>query len=277
MPELPEVETVRKGLAPVLEGSTIKLAKARRKNLRYDIPQDFSDRLEGNKVRALKRRSKYILMECEDGLVSILHLGMSGRFNIHAAGTAPELEKHDHIYIETMTGDRVVYNDPRRFGFWLFSDVNSIDEHDHIKNIGPEPLGNSFSEDTLLNAFHNKKTNIKAALLDQRIVAGLGNIYVCEVLWRTGVHPETAAKDISKKQIETIVPTIRTVLSEAIEAGGSTLKDYAQVDGELGYFQHSFKAYGREGEACLKEGCGGTVERIVQSNRSTFFCPKCQR
>ncbi len=277
MPELPEVETVRRGLSPVLEGATIKTAKARRKNLRYDIPQDFSERLEGNTITMLRRRSKYILMECADGLVSILHLGMSGRFNIYTKDNIPELEKHDHIYIDTENGDRVVYNDPRRFGFWLFSDTENIENHDHIRKIGPEPLGNAFNTDTLISAFKNKKTNIKNALLDQRIVAGLGNIYVCEVLWRTGIHPETEARALSKKQIEAVVPTIRNVLSEAIKAGGSTLKDYAQVDGELGYFQHSFKAYGREGEACLQENCGGTVTRIVQSNRSTFFCPKCQR
>jgi len=277
MPELPEVETVRRGLLPVLEGATITEAVARVPKLRFDIPADFSVRLVGNRVERLTRRSKYILAECADGLVVIIHLGMSGRMTIHAPGaevSAPE--KHDHIILTTDTGARIVYNDARRFGLWVFTDRDSVLDHPLIRGIGPEPLGNEFNVDVLNAGLEGRKSPIKAALLDQKLVAGLGNIYVCEALWRAHIHPERPAHTVAGADAERLVPIIRDVLSEAIKAGGSTLKDYAQVDGELGYFQHSFKAYGREGEPCHTPGCGGMVERIVQSNRSSFFCPKCQ-
>jgi formamidopyrimidine-DNA glycosylase len=277
MPELPEVETVMRGLKPVLEGVKIKKAEAFAPKLRAPIPSDFGQRLSGNRIERLDRRSKYILMTCTDGLVIIMHLGMSGRMTIHAHGAdVPLRGKHDHIVIETERGDTVMYNDTRRFGMWVFTDTGSVDDHDLIRNIGPEPLGNNFHEAILKAGLERRKSPIKAALLDQKLVAGLGNIYVCEALWRTGIHPERLSNTITDAEIEMLVPTIRDVLSSAIEAGGSTLKDYAQVDGELGYFQHSFKAYGREGEACLKEGCDGTIDRIVQSNRSSFFCGHCQ-
>ncbi|MEX0298550.1 MAG: bifunctional DNA-formamidopyrimidine glycosylase/DNA-(apurinic or apyrimidinic site) lyase, partial [Kordiimonas sp.] len=276
MPELPEVETVRRGLLPVLEGATIKEATARRENLRFPIPENFSNRLEGNQIRSLRRRSKYILMDFEDDLILILHLGMSGRVTIYRNNETPEIGKHDHVSLITEHGDHVVYTDPRRFGIITFTTAAEADEHALLKNIGPEPLSNNFHEGVLDTAFANKRANIKTALLDQRIVAGLGNIYVCEALWQAGIHPERTAQSVAGEPVTELVPIIRDVLGRAIEAGGSTLKDYAQVDGELGYFQHSFKVYGRENEKCLKDGCSGMVTRIVQSNRSTFFCPKCQ-
>ncbi|NVJ98512.1 MAG: bifunctional DNA-formamidopyrimidine glycosylase/DNA-(apurinic or apyrimidinic site) lyase [Alphaproteobacteria bacterium] len=278
MPELPEVETVRRGLVPVLEGATIKKAVANRPDLRLPIPADFSARLTGNRIERLTRRSKYILIECADGLVVILHLGMSGRVTITPAGTpAPIIGKHDHIVMETERGDIIIYNDTRRFGILTFTSLQDMDTHPLLKDIGPEPLGNQFNLDVLNTGLRGRKSNIKAALLDQKLVAGLGNIYVCEALWRAGISPKRTAHSVAGKRAERLLPIIRDVLTAAIAAGGSTLKDYAQVDGELGYFQHSFQAYGREGEDCLKPGCGGTVSRIVQSNRSTFYCPSCQR
>jgi len=282
MPELPEVETVRRGLAPVLEGAVIKKAITRRAGLRFPFPENFSARLEGNRIERLQRRSKYILMECADGLVVILHLGMSGRVtiykdNLDKNGKPPEIGKHDHVSLITQKGDHVIYTDPRRFGILTFTDIETMGQHPLLKNIGPEPLGNEFNVAVLTAGLNGKKSSIKAALLDQKLVAGLGNIYVCEVLWRAGINPKRTGGSITGKQTAQLVPIIRDVLTEAIAAGGSTLKDYAQVDGELGYFQHRFNVYGRESEACSKQNCGGTVERIVQSNRSTFFCPKCQR
>ncbi|WP_262692757.1 bifunctional DNA-formamidopyrimidine glycosylase/DNA-(apurinic or apyrimidinic site) lyase [Kordiimonas aestuarii] len=277
MPELPEVETVRRGLLPALEGATIAEALARVRKLRFPVPSDFSTRLAGNRIERLTRRSKYILMECEDGLVVILHLGMSGRVTIHDAANAPEiLEKHDHVVLKTTNGTHVIYNDARRFGLILFSDRETIADHPLIRDIGPEPLGNEFNIDVLNARLMGRKSSIKAALLDQKLVAGLGNIYVCEALWRAGIHPSRQALTVAGNDAARLVPIIRDVLTEAIAAGGSTLKDYVQTSGELGYFQHSFKAYGREGEACSKPECGGTVMRIVQQGRSSFYCETCQ-
>lgn len=277
MPELPEVETVMRGLAPVMEGVRLDKVRAFVPKLRVDIPARFEERLSGNKVIQLRRRSKYILIECEDGLIAILHLGMSGRVSIHASGSGkPPREKHDHVTFLTERGDLVVFNDPRRFGLIVFSDSETIQDHALIKDIGPEPLGNRFDADYLWSRLKTRKSPIKTTLLDQKVVAGLGNIYVCEALWRAGIHPTRRADKVRKHEVEKLVPIIRDVLNEAIAAGGSTLKDYAQVSGELGYFQHNFKAYGREGEACLAKDCSGMIERIVQSNRSTFFCPICQ-
>jgi formamidopyrimidine-DNA glycosylase len=277
MPELPEVETVRRGLAPVLEGATIKKAITRREGLRFPFPEDFDTRLEGNKIERLRRRSKYILMDCSDGLVVILHLGMSGKVTIYKDGETPEIGKHDHVSLITERGDHIVYTDPRRFGIITFTDIDSESTHALLKNIGPEPLGNEFNASVMDEGLHGKKSTIKAALLDQKLVAGLGNIYVCEALWRAGISPKRLAGSVKGKRAAQLVPIIRDILKDAIAAGGSTLKDYAQVDGELGYFQHTFNVYGREGEPCCTEGCDGTVSRIVQSNRSTFFCPKCQK
>ncbi|MBO6504273.1 MAG: bifunctional DNA-formamidopyrimidine glycosylase/DNA-(apurinic or apyrimidinic site) lyase [Kordiimonadaceae bacterium] len=277
MPELPEVETVMRGLAPVMEGVRLDKVRAFVPKLRVDIPDQFEERFSGNRVTQLRRRSKYILIECEDGLVAILHLGMSGRVSIHANGSEkPPREKHDHITFLTERDDLIVFNDPRRFGLIVFSDTDTIQDHALIKDIGPEPLGNSFDADYLWSRLKTRKSPIKTTLLDQKVVAGLGNIYVCEALWRSGIHPQRRADKVKRHEVEKLLPIIRDVLNDAIAAGGSTLKDYAQVSGELGYFQHNFRAYGREGEACLAQKCSGTIERIVQSNRSTFFCPICQ-
>jgi len=282
MPELPEVETVMRGLAPVLEGAVIEKAITRRAGLRVPFPEDFSARLDGNRIERLQRRSKYILVECADGLVVILHLGMSGRVTIYkdglnADGITPAIGKHDHVSLITQRGDHIIYNDPRRFGIITFTDTETQNTHPLLKNIGPEPLGNGFNSDILSQGLKGKKSSIKALLLDQRLVAGLGNIYVCEILWRAGINPQRPGGSLNTKEIASLVPIIRDVLGEAIAAGGSTLKDYAQTDGELGYFQHSFKAYGREEEPCLQKNCSGKLARIVQSGRSTYFCPKCQR
>ncbi|WP_417450590.1 bifunctional DNA-formamidopyrimidine glycosylase/DNA-(apurinic or apyrimidinic site) lyase [Kordiimonas sp.] len=277
MPELPEVETVRRGLSPALEGATIAVATARVSKLRFPIPEDFSARLTGNRIERLTRRSKYILMECADGLMVILHLGMSGRVTIHKADGLPVAPaKHDHVELKTADGTHVIYNDARRFGLILFSDRETIADHPLIRDIGPEPLGNEFNVDVLNAGLMRRKSSIKAALLDQKLVAGLGNIYVCEALWRAGIHPSRQALSVAGDGAARLVPIIRDVLTEAIAAGGSTLKDYVQASGELGYFQHSFKAYGREGEACSTPDCGGTIERIVQQGRSSFFCSTCQ-
>jgi formamidopyrimidine-DNA glycosylase len=278
MPELPEVETVMRGLSPVLTGRTFATAEARRPDLRLPIPADFTERLVGNCVERLTRRSKYILIEMADGLVVILHLGMSGRVTITARGDAlPVPGKHDHIVLTTDRGDHVYYNDTRRFGIVTFTDVQTMAAHPLLRGIGPEPLGNAFNTDVLNAGLKGRKSSIKAALLDQKLVAGLGNIYVCEALWRAGISPKRQAHTVAGKRAERLVPIIRQVLTEAIEAGGSTLRDYARTDGELGYFQHSFKAYGRAGEACAKPDCDGSIVRIVQSNRSTFHCTRCQR
>ncbi len=277
MPELPEVETVKRGLEPVLEGVRLEKAIAHIPKLRLPLPSDFNERLTGNRISQLTRRSKYILIECEDGLVAILHLGMSGRMTIHASDTEhPPRAKHDHVTLLTERGDLVVFNDTRRFGLIVFSDTDTIADHPLIRDIGPEPLGNSFDADYFHDRIKNRRSPIKTTLLDQKLVAGLGNIYVCEALWRAGIHPARLASSLTREEADKLVPIIRDVLSQAIAAGGSTLKDYAQVSGELGYFQHTFKAYGREGEACLTPGCQSKIERIVQSNRSTFFCPSCQ-
>ncbi|MGV8997514.1 MAG: bifunctional DNA-formamidopyrimidine glycosylase/DNA-(apurinic or apyrimidinic site) lyase [Parvibaculaceae bacterium] len=290
MPELPEVETVRRGLAPVLEGKRITRVSQRRANLRYPFPAKFAERLEGRKVLSLTRRAKYILMYIEGGEVLIVHLGMSGRFTIHPPLKSPQKlgvfhyeiadageGKHDHMVWDMEGGTRIVYCDHRRFGFMDLVSGDALETSKHLAKLGPEPLGNEFSAATLIENFAGRKTPVKSALLDQATVAGLGNIYVCEALFRSGISPERAAADISRERLERLTRVIRDVLSEAIEAGGSTLRDYAQADGELGYFQHRFQVYDREGEVCSKPKCGARVKRIAQSGRSTFYCPKCQR
>ncbi|HEY4343682.1 MAG TPA: bifunctional DNA-formamidopyrimidine glycosylase/DNA-(apurinic or apyrimidinic site) lyase [Parvibaculum sp.] len=294
MPELPEVETVRRGLAPALEGRRIARAIQRRANLRYMLPERFAERLSGRRVERLERRAKYILAHLEGEEVLLVHLGMSGRFTIHSARqTGPAdpktpgqfhyespsagTETHDHIVFDMEDGTRIVYSDHRRFGFMDLIPQNMLSENAHLAALGPEPLGNEFSADILLERLKGRRAPIKAALLDQRTVAGLGNIYVCEALFRSGISPSREAGRIGAPRVEKLARAIRDVLTEAIEAGGSTLRDYAHTDGELGYFQHSFATYDREGEACSKPGCGGTVKRTVQSGRSTFYCPSCQR
>ncbi len=287
MPELPEVETVRRGLAPVLEGARIAAVQLARPALRYPFPTGFADRLAGQRVTALGRRSKYLLWEIEDGSTLLCHLGMSGSFRIEGGKTASvpgafalartRDSRHDHVRFELESGASVIYNDPRRFGFMdLFPSVDA-DRHPRLAGLGVEPTSNLFSATTLA-AFADRRTPLKAALLDQSVVTGLGNIYVCEALWRAGLDPARPASVLADPNIaETLTAAIRAVIAEAIEAGGSSLRDHMRTDGTLGYFQHSFAVYDREGEACRRPGCGGSVSRIRQAGRSTFFCPSCQR
>ena len=283
MPELPEVETVRRGLLPVMEGRILLKADIRRPDLRWPFPEGMADRLSGRRVERLRRRSKYILADLSSGETLIVHLGMSGRILIsgeilgsyHHEHPAPE--KHDHVVFDMEGGARITFNDARRFGAMDLAPTDRIEDHWLIAGLGPEPLGNGFDEDYLVGRLKGRNTPIKAALLDQRIVAGLGNIYVCEALYRAGISPRRRAGRISEARVRALVPIIRDVLSEAIAAGGSSLRDYRQTDGELGYFQHTFRVYDREGEVCPTPGCGWTVTRIVQSGRSSFFCPACQR
>ena len=283
MPELPEVETVRRGLLPVMEGRRIDLAHVNRPDLRWPLPDRMADRLTGQTVTALRRRSKYLLADLSSGETLIVHLGMSGRMLISGVTLGqfhydhPTPDKHDHVVFDMAGGGRVTFNDARRFGAMDLCPTHDLDNHWLLNRIGPEPLGNAFNEDYLVAAFKGRRTPVKAALLDQRVVAGLGNIYVCEALHRARISPRRLAGRISEPRVRGLVPIIRDVLSEAIEAGGSSLRDYRQADGELGYFQHTFRAYGREGEPCPTAGCTGTIRRIVQSGRSTFHCVTCQR
>jgi formamidopyrimidine-DNA glycosylase len=287
MPELPEVETVRRGLLPALEGARLERVEARRPDLRFALPEDFEARLTGARIQALRRRAKYLLAPLDTGETLVMHLGMTGRFEIEDGGSsarpgrfhhaAPALGKHAHVVFETEAGRRVVYSDARRFGFMGLIRTDGLERHAWFDGMGPEPLGEAFDAGYLKSAFAGRVQPVKTLLLDQRIVAGLGNIYVCEALHRAGVSPLRPAGRIPRARLEALVLAVRTVLAEAIEAGGSTLRDYVGADGALGYFQHSFRAYGREGEPCLRAGCAGTVARKVQSGRSTFYCPACQR
>ena len=283
MPELPEVETVRRGLAPVMEGEVIAQADVNRPDLRWPFPDRMAERLTGATVQQLRRRSKYILADLNSGETLLIHLGMSGRMLISGDPLGqfvhdhPAPETHDHVVFHMKNGARVTFNDPRRFGAMDLMNTATAEAHKLLSVIGPEPLGNAFNEGYLIAKLKDKNTPIKAALLDQRIVAGLGNIYVCEALFRAGISPKRRAGAISKPRIAALVPIIRQVLLQAIEAGGSSLRDFKQADGELGYFQHRFDVYGREGEPCRAPGCGGTIRRLVQSGRSSFYCPRCQR
>ncbi len=295
MPELPEVETVRRGLAPVMEGATIARLTLNRQDLRFPFPPRFRARVEGRRILGLSRRAKYLVAGLDSGESLIMHLGMSGRFLILRAGAgertdtadftheAGRLPQHDHVIFETNAGDSIIYNDARRFGFMDLAPTESLAESKHFRAMGLEPLGNALSGETLARLFTGKIAPLKAALLDQRLIAGLGNIYVCEALFRAGLHPEAEAGSLATRDgaprapAHALAAIIRDVLTEAVEAGGSTLRDFQHADGSLGYFQHSFRVYGREGEPCVAEGCGGTVHRIVQSGRSTFYCPRCQK
>lgn len=283
MPELPEVETVRRGLLPVMEGVELARTQVNRPDLRWPFPDRMAERLTGVTITALRRRSKYILADLSSGETLIIHLGMSGRILIsgdplgrfHHDHPAPE--KHDHVVFDLANGARVTFNDPRRFGAMDLVATDTAPTHKLLASLGPEPLGNAFHEDYLVAALKARKTPIKSALLDQKIVAGLGNIYVCEVLYRAGISPARQAARIADTRLASLVPLIRDVLSEAIEAGGSSLKDYRQTDGELGYFQHRFRVYDREGQPCQTPDCKGLIARKVQSGRSSFHCPQCQR
>ena len=283
MPELPEVETVRRGLLSVIEGQTIARADVNRPDLRWPFPKNMAQRLTGQTIIALRRRSKYILADLDGGETLLIHLGMSGRMLISGDPLGqfvhdhPAAEKHDHVVLHMQNGARITFNDPRRFGAMDLLETATADSHKLLAVLGPEPLGNDFNEPYLVAAFKGKNTPVKSALLDQRIVAGLGNIYVCEALFRAGISPKRRAGQISAQRVSTLVPVIRQVLSDAIKAGGSSLRDFRQADGELGYFQHSFDVYGREGAPCRSADCTGTIARLVQSGRSSFYCPQCQR
>jgi formamidopyrimidine-DNA glycosylase len=301
MPELPEVETVRRGLQPVMEGSKILRAEARRKDLRFPFQRDFAARLTGQTVTGLGRRAKYLMADLASGDVLLMHLGMSGSFRVikdeqqevpgkfhhpRAEGRA-----HDHVVFHMSSGAAVVFNDPRRFGYMKIIAREALENEPLLRGLGPEPLGNEFDANMLARACANKKTSLKAALLDQRVVAGLGNIYVCEALYRSHLSPRRLAATLATKAGQCkgvaggeptdhamrLVDAIHAVLNQAIKAGGSSLRDHRQTSGELGYFQHSFQVYDREGEKCQTPGCGGSVRRFTQNGRSTFWCPKCQK
>lgn len=288
MPELPEVETVRRGLVPVMEGRRLIRVVQRRPDLRWPLPERFAERLTGRRVLGLGRRSKYLLADLDDadgvgGETLIVHLGMSGRMLVegatvgdfvHAAG---RLAAHDHVAFEVEGGVRVIFNDARRFGAMDLCATGALGAHRLLAGLGPEPLGNGFSPACLAGRLAGRRTAIKAALLDQRTVAGLGNIYVSEALHRAGIAPQRLAGSLSARRIARLCAAIRETLEEAIAAGGSTLRDFHHADGGLGYFQHSFRVYGRAGAPCLAPGCDGVVARAVQSARSSFWCPVCQR
>jgi formamidopyrimidine-DNA glycosylase len=317
MPELPEVETVRRGLQPVMEGSTIVRAEARRKDLRFPFQKDFVARLEGQTVTGLGRRAKYLLADLASGDVLLMHLGMSGSFRVIDGEDQKtpgkfhhprnEDRAHDHVVFHMSSGAAVVFNDPRRFGYMKIIARHALEGEPLLSGLGPEPLGNEFDAAMLARSCANKKTSLKAALLDQRVVAGLGNIYVCEALFRSQLSPRRLAATLATKagsrkgvaagqrkgvaggqrisvaggeptdHAKRLVNAIHAVLNQAIKAGGSSLRDHRQTSGELGYFQHSFQVYDREGEKCQTAGCGGIVRRFTQNGRSTFWCPKCQK
>ena len=283
MPELPEVETVRRGLTPAMEGAVIAEVQVNRPDLRWPFPENMAARLTGQRVLRLGRRSKYILCDLASGETLIIHLGMSGRMTISGDPLGnfhrdhPARQVHDHVVLDMENGARITFNDARRFGAMDLCATGATESHRLIRDLGPEPLGNGFNGAYLAGRLKGRAMPIKAALLDQKIVAGLGNIYVCEALHRAGISPTRKAGRISGHRIEALVPIIREVLTEAIEAGGSSLRDHRQADGELGYFQHTFRVYDREGAPCARQACSGTVRRLVQSGRSSFYCPECQR
>jgi formamidopyrimidine-DNA glycosylase len=294
MPELPEVETVRRGLAPVMEGARFVAVEARRGDLRWPLPKDFARRLEGNTVTGLGRRAKYLLADLSSGEVLVMHLGMSGSFRVIAGADAEQVpgqyhhergkhSAHDHVVFSMSNGARITFNDPRRFGSMKLVARAHIDEEPLLRALGPEPLGNAFDAAMLARACAGKKTSLKAALSDQRVVAGLGNIYVCEALHRARLSPKRRASTIATRsgapneRAVALVAGIKAVLHDAIKAGGSSLRDHSRTNGELGLFQHHFRVYDREGKSCPTPGFTGAVKRIVQNGRSTFFCPVCQR
>ena len=293
MPELPEVETVRRGLEPAMQDAKFVRVEARRKNLRFPLPQKFVERLEGKSVTGLGRRAKYLLLDLSSDEVLLMHLGMSGSFRLAQAERArtpgafhhprSDQEKHDHVVFQMSSGWTVIFNDPRRFGFMKLVPRADLASDPSLRALGPEPLGNEFDAAMLAAACRGKKANLKAVLSDQRVVAGLGNIYVCEALHRARLSPKRRAATIADRQgrpndhARALVTAIRDVLQDAISAGGSSLRDHRQTNGELGNFQHRFRVYDRAGECCVTPRCRGKVRRIVQGARSTFYCPVCQR
>lgn len=281
MPELPEVETVRRGLAPAMQGQRIDRLDVNRPDLRFPFPDRFRDRVEGARITHLGRRAKFLVTELSTGEALIMHLGMSGRFTVnsdasadfhHHPGTNPA---HDHVVFHMHGGATVTYNDPRRFGFMELWPMADLASYPRLRHLGPEPLSNQFSAAYLNEALADKSAPIKAALLDQAVIAGLGNIYVCEALFRSGISPRRKAESVTGKRAERLAPAINDVIAEAIEAGGSSISDFASASGELGYFQKHFHVYDREGAPC--DACGTAIKRIVQSGRSTFYCGTCQR
>ena len=294
MPELPEVETVRRGLAPAMEGARFAAVETRRVDLRVPFPRNFARRLTGRSVNHLRRRAKYLLADLDDGNVLLMHLGMSGSFRVEAGERAkgaiarhyrarPRHAAHDHVLFRMSNGARIVYNDPRRFGLMDIVPRAELAASRHFHDLGIEPLGREFNAAVLARILAGRKAPLKAAMIDQRLIAGLGNIYACEALWRARLSPKRRAGTLARrnggptKEASALVAAIRAVLKEAIAAGGSSLRDHIRTDGELGEFQHRFSVYEREGEPCPRRGCGGTVVRIVQAGRSTYYCPVCQR
>lgn len=280
MPELPEVETVMRGMSAALSNAIIKDVEVFRSDLRVPIPQDFAKQVSGLSVTSLKRRGKYILLGVGYEFVVVLHLGMSGRVRIYEPTEQYDFLKHDHVCILTDNGGRVVYHDPRRFGMLYLLPANGWEAVKPFSQMGPEPVGGDsvhFTPENLFHVFQGKSSPIKSVLLDQRVVAGLGNIYVCEALYDSGIHPARSAKDVTREETVILCAAIRKVLERAIQAGGSTLKDYQHTDGSLGYFQYQFSVYDKAGQACGREGCDSKVLRIVQSGRSSFYCPGCQK
>lgn len=293
MPELPEVETIKRGLEPALVDARFENVVQRRPDLRFPFPENFTARLRGRRVKALSRRSKYLLANLEGEEVLIMHLGMSGRFTIEScekSGTKPGTfahatsanPRHDHIVFHMSHGGTVTYNDPRRFGFMLLLNEKDLPQHRMFRTLGPEPLSNAFNALTLAAKAAGKNVDLKTFLMDQRVVAGLGNIYICEALHQSGLSPRRQAACLVRKsgkptdRAERLVHAIRDVLTKAIVAGGSSLRDYRQADGALGYFQHTFATYGRDGKNCERDNCSGTIRRIIQAGRSSFYCPRCQ-
>ena len=293
MPELPEVETVRRGLVPVMEDARFVRVEQRRPDLRFPFPQNFNKRLEGASVTGLGRRAKYLLADLSSGEVLLMHLGMSGSFRVlhgsdergpgkfhHARG---KLSAHDHVVFHMSNGAVITFNDPRRFGFMKLIQREALNQDPMMEALGPEPLGNAFDGAMLAQACAGKKTSLKAALSDQKVVAGLGNIYVCEALHRAHLSPRRIASTIATRsgkplpRADALADAIKAVLNDAIRAGGSSLRDHRRTDGALGDFQHNFRVYDRAGTKCVTPRCNGTIKRIVQGTRSTFFCPVCQR
>ena len=292
MPELPEVETVRRGLSPVLEGAVIERVRLKRPDLRFKFPPRFAASLKGRRIEALRRRGKYLLAELDRGLVLLMHLGMSGSFRVEGSkpvgedslyyGRAKDAA-HDHVVIHLRGGLRIVYNDARRFGFMLLLRGDELETHPLLAGLGFEPTGNALSAEALAPRFAGRAAPLKAVLSDQRVIAGLGNIYACEALWRARLSPRRTAGSLVRaggepsERLARLVDAVRAVIADAIEAGGSSLRDYVRADGTLGLFQHRFAVYDREGEPCPRKKCRGVIRRIVQSGRSTFYCPVCQR
>jgi formamidopyrimidine-DNA glycosylase len=292
MPELPEVETVRRGLVPVLEGAIVERVELRRPDLRFPFPPRFAARLKGRRIEALRRRGKYLLADIDTDLTLLMHLGMSGSFRVEGAKPVGERSlyyarakdvAHDHVILHLRNGLRIVYNDTRRFGFMLLLRQNELETHPLLAGLGLEPTGNALSADALASRFAGRSAPLKAVLSDQRVIAGLGNIYACEALWRARLSPRRAAGSVVRaggtpsERLVRLVEAVRAVIADAIEAGGSSLRDYVRTDGTLGLFQHRFAVYDREGKPCPRMDCRGIIRRIVQSGRSTFYCPVCQR